>query len=647
MQTGDAKEIVILHTSNADYCFKSAIGPNVKNVNCSTTQMNCKINVDFCSHNEAWNSYSLFLEKKLVTADKVRMHPYVICLDVSYSMNTNKRLERAVNSAQKVISKIKPGSYMGIVQFNSKAKKVHDVIQIKGLEEKKSLETSLPHEANGATSIGSGLRFSMNMLQALPNSTTFCSTIILISDGEQVTGETPNDVLPDLQKTCIAVSSIGIGESASKELEGISANTSGLVSYAMEDGTSNDIVGTIRALSYLFESEMDQPLRLLSKEVTLSDGEENIQFIVDDTNGKDTEFNIVSYDAAKVDVKLTSPEGDTYSSKSPEYFYDHLTEKGFRIPYAEPGQWTLTISTISKSKRSIRSTYSVSVVATTHQLDNKSTIRLNAVISDRILEYPKAVTITAELKIEEYPVINAEVYANIEAPHQPIIRLPLQDNGIFPDELANDGIYTNDVIKLPNPERYTVTVKAQSNGNAMMVPKKINYFFKEAISCKNISCTKLSPFQREADVGSIKLISPNAMQDQIRPHPVSDLLAIIKNFEERIILLKWTSPPSNEFYDIQIKNYDIRVLANGTDFENGFKYFTNKRAKSTQNAANSKGKKEKISIHVPKAVWDYVVRNTRPEYQPELKIVMKLIGVNGQVSAVSNIASVVVKTEGL
>lgn len=640
LENGDAKNVVALHTNINVYGFGALIGTNDKKVNGGERQPNCKVNVDFCSHNEAWNALSQYLRNKLVTEVDNRIHPYVICLDVSSSMDIDNRLLRAVIAIKKVIKKMKSGSYVGLVTFNENARIVQDILQIKGEEERNTLLESLPSKAYGTTSIGSGLRLSLNMLQAMQNNKTFCSTIVLLSDGENTEGETAEHVLPDLQNVCIAVSSIGLGTNAANVLEELSSATNGVVSYAAEDGIGNEIVATTRGFSYLFENNMEKPVRLVSKDIVLSDGESEVYFVIDDSTGNDTEFNIISYQIDKVDVRLTSPDGDEYSSNSEYFFNDQSTEKGFRIPYAEPGTWTLTVTKISKGKRSIRSTLHVMAEVTTHQLNDKPAIQLAATLSDRVLQYPKPVTVEAQLQIDDFPIIYAEVFANIVAPNQNVIRLPLHDNGVFPDELANDGIYTNNIITLPNPERYTVIVTALAKNTTLLAPIKINYFKKEVIDCEQIACKKVGQFEREEEVGSIKLKSQEN-RDEIPPPSVSDLHGFVENEEEKIISLVWTSV--SDLFDIKIKHYDIRALINDTDFELGLKFNDRDIVKGSLNATNSTDEIRKISIRIPKQVWDYVVQKTASQYLSEMKFALKSVGVTDMVSEVSNSAAVTIK----
>lgn len=237
LRNDDAKKVVRFNTNmkKNDKSDSSIVGLDDINVNGGQKQPNCKINVDKCSHNEAWHAFSDYLNNKSggknastdqdINDVSNRIHPYVICLDVSMSMGEENRLERAVQSAKKTISKLKTGSFLGFVKFSRIATIVHDITQLKGSEDRKSLMASMPTTLEYYTSIGTGLRKSLNMLQAMPSSAPFCSTIVLISDGEENTPEYAKDVLPDLKKHCVKVSTIALGKDASKELEDLSAGT--------------------------------------------------------------------------------------------------------------------------------------------------------------------------------------------------------------------------------------------------------------------------------------------------------------------------------------------------------------------------------------------------------------------------------------
>lgn len=638
---------MVFHTNTDQYGFKFRIGSNDTFVNGGKKQPNCKskLTEDICSHNEAWQAYSKYLKDNSVVVDEViQIRPYVLCLDVSESMRNNNRLTIAIDAAAQLISSMVDDTYVGIVAFNHNAVTVHDIVQIKGKAEKASLISSLPKIASGSTSIGAGLRLSMElvskMLQTMlnVNSDKLCSTIVLISDGEQTSGEAPHDVLSELQNACIGVNSIGLGADASQDLEEISAETDGQVYYVIEDGASQQIADTIRALLYSYESALnddDRSIYLPSKQVALNSGDTVIPISIDEDIGKDTEFNVISDEIDDVDVTLTSPNGTDYSSASPE-FSSSLMRKFFDIGLVGPGQYNLTVTKNPKSKRSLRSATSNAIITVkTHELDNiDSAIRLDATVSSRILKYPKSIIISAEVRKGKYPVILAEVFAHIKGLNQQPIRLVMNDNGAFPDDLANDGVYTASIIKLPNLERYTVLVTASSNGTAKLVPKQIDYFLRENIDCKWLACKTLKAFEREADVGSIKLLSKDN-EDKIPPNHVVDLRAIVPREDQKLIILEWTSP-ANDVFNLKIKLYDIRAMIGDLQFENAFQFTVD----ATKSMA---GEMERILINIPDEIWEFGKENIEPGHSFEFRFALKAIGTNDITSERSNVAVAIFK----
>lgn len=647
---------MVFHTNTNKYGFESAIGANDTFVNGGKKQPNCKnkLTEDICSHNEAWQAYANYLKDNDVMVDEViENRPYILCLDVSESMRNNFRLKMAVDSVAQLISKMVDGSYVGIVQFNHNAVTVHDIVEIKGKTEKTSLISSLPKIASGSTSIGAGLRFSMEMLkkstllQTKLNGNKFCATIVLISDGEQTSGETPATVLQELKESCIGVNSIGLGADASQELEDISAETDGQVYYVMEGESSQQLADTIRALLYAYENELDvddRSIHLPSKELSISSSVDDVIPIdIDENIGKDTEIGLVSDDIENIDLALTAPNGQEYSSTSPE-FSSSLMRKFFDIGLIGSGQANLTLTKKPKSRRSVRTTTSQAILmVSTHEVDARDpAIRLDATVSGRILEYPNPLTISAELRCGEYPVIHAEVLAHIHGLKQQNIQLVMNDNGTFPDHLANDGVYTASIIKLPNVERYSVHVTASSsNGTAKLVREKPDYFLRTKIDCNQLNCKTLGAFAREADVGSVKLMSKDN-EDKIPPARVDDLRAIVPRQDQKQIILEWTSPPVNDVSDVKIKGYDIRALIEDQQFDNAMQYGNVNLASGTIDGTNfTERQVERVLINIPDGMWEFRKQLTEPGRPLEFRFALKAIGTNGINSDRSNVAAAI------
>ncbi|XP_037029956.1 calcium-activated chloride channel regulator 4-like [Bradysia coprophila] len=652
----DAKNVTVFHTNSGGYGLDEKIGTTDIFVNGGQKQPECKrkLTDNICSHNRGWDVFSEHLKNS--TADRTksqRIHSdrFVLCVDVSGSMDKHNRLTRAISSGTKLFSDMKVGSYIGIAVFSSDAKMLQDIIQITGDKDRETLISKLPKKTIGATSIGAGLNLSMQMLQSLPESDRFCSTIILLSDGKQNVEPGPEQILPALQKACIGVNSVALGAGASAGLEHLSAQTGGKVILAMESNDAQQIVDTERAFLFSYENQIDsdiRPIYLPTRQVTLGDGESVIKFIIDKNVGKDTEFTFTSEDSKHFDVKLITPNGETYTSTSPEYTENASNlQKMFKIPLAETGNWGLVVRKIAKTRRSIRSTSNAIVTVKSHRLDHdQPPIRLDASLSKRTLEYPKSnaqqdvddarILIYAELRRGQYPIINANVLGHIQGLNEEPITFQLRDDGSFPDELANDGVYTGSIIKLKQIQRYSVHVSATNpNETARLVMREIDYFERELIDCDRITCETVGQFEREDYVGSVKLISKDN-EDHIPPNPVTDLRASVLNETERIIVLEWTSPGDDAF-DVQVKGYDIRAIS-GKYFENAF-IFNDSHVVE----ASHFDRKEKYLLRVPQPMWKYDKKFDEPGFFLEITFAVKAIGANGEMAPSSNLASVVLK----
>lgn len=634
------------------YGFPTTIGPNDKLVNGGKKQPNCKskLTEDICSHNEAWQAYSNFLKDNgsVPVNEMTNNRPYVLCMDISESMRNNSRLTIAVDAAKQLISNMINGTNVGIVTFNREAVAVHDIIQINGSSEKNSLIASFPKIAKGSTSIGAGLRVSMELIKRfMSDDDELCSTIILISDGEQTVGETPYDVLPELQSACITINSIGLGVDASQDLESISAETVGQVFYVIEGDRSVQMAETIRALVYSYESELDdddRSIHLPTTEIDLTTGDTIVPIDIEDNIGKDTEIDLMTDDIDDVDMTLTAPDGREYTSESPE-FSSSLMTKFLDIGLLEPGHYNLTVNKNQKSRRSVRSSSKAIVMVKTHELNKMyPVVKLDAGVSGRVLEYLKPVIISAELRVDKFPVIHADVYANIKGLNQETIRLQLTDTGVFPDILANDGVYTASIAKLPKPERYSVTVTAASNGTAKMVTRKVDYFLKLTIDCRRPTCSRLRlrPFRRETDVGSIKTLS-NFSEDIRSPSSVNDLHAIVPFDERKLVILEWSCPVIVQ--SSEIMSYDIRVLFGNKTFDDSFQFHDENFVNGTSNARNcTDGKTVQFYINIPDHIW--AMRNENVENNTfDLRFALKAIGVNNMKSEESNVAVAVFKRQ--
>lgn len=637
-----ADDVLVLHTNTNKYGMVDEIGTKDLFINGGRTQLQCKSKTlmeDICSHNAAWEEYSKYLKNNGVIDDDVRVpsQRFIICLDVSGSMSGD-RLTRAIHSATELINALKVNSSMGLVTFNHEAQTIHEIVQIKGKDERNSLIARLPNGARGGTCISAGLQRSMEILK----DDKFCSTIILISDGEPSCQQTSRNIIPELNKACITVNSVALGKSASQELEDISSQTNGVVHFVSESGENNiqQFIETEQAIISSYENGIpinDRPIHIPSKPVNNSD---NVTIDLDPNIGTDITFYVNGN--SSIDVRLASPDGTVFSRMNPEYAYDNATEKHkFNFDKAQPGSWNITTTKKLRRKRSIQPQ---SPPSATSYSPEKNAIKLTGSISTQTLEYPNAVEVSAELRSDKFPVIDAKVVASIMDGRTPVLQLQMNDDGAYPDVLANDGVYTVSVIQLPKPGRYSVIVSASSNDTAQLVLEEIDYFEAEEIDCQRIECQPADNFERVAQLGSIKLVSLDNV-NEIPPTAVTDLRATVGDENKREINLEW-SCVLDDSVAANIKRYDIRVLASGADFENAFQLNDTHIVEGSLDATVSTGNKlQRILVRIPDAIWKFNRKTVEPGFILDLKFALKTIGANNKISKRSNLASIIIQDQ--
>jgi hypothetical protein len=259
--------------------------------------------------------------------------------------------------------------------------------------------------------------------------------------------------------------------------------------------------------------------------------------------------------------------------------------------------------------------------------------------------YPEPIIVYAGVRVGNFPVIQAYVEARIEGLNQKIISFQLRDDGAFPDKLANDGIYSGSIIKLFKTERYSVSVKAWSNGTAKLIKSEIDYFNLEEIDCSKVTCENMYSFERETQVGSIKLVSKDN-ENLITINPVTDLKVVSVSEEDRLVELQWTVP-GNKVFDVKVNNYDLRVYTNGSIFEEQLKFTEHDLIEGSLNPVNSSaGEKKNIVLNIPQKIWEIGKENLiDSHYKFSLTFVMKSFGETDESDLSNPATAVIIKSD--
>ncbi|RWS01172.1 epithelial chloride channel protein-like protein, partial [Dinothrombium tinctorium] len=652
LQCTDSRVVSVIHTNTAVYGSKHKICENDLYPNGGERQPDCEnvLERDICSHRKARQIYIEKLcddEPKNVVDHKKILPRFVLCIDISGSMK-GERIKMAKKAAVDLISQLPSNFHLGISTFGTYSQQVYPLTELVNEENRKQLILAVSQlSAEGWTNIGAGLRESREMLLKSLN-IEGCTTIILLSDGEDNYNPlaTKREV-EKLKAKCIRIVGVAIGKEAASILEEIAAQTEGSV-FDVESTENVELFAKFRRS--LFDSVEvnlkpdERPINLPEKIVALESEEtKSIAYFIDTSVGVNTSFSAISGNWDKLNAILTSPSNSSYTLRDPINIYGfQQLEKRMDIDRAEAGKWTITLHNVApdsyRKRRDLSKNLAALISVRTFPKDNKNkeAIRLDARLSNHTLEYPNQIFVFAELRMGHYPIIKANVYATVENLNQTI---SLYDNGAFPDQYADDGIYAASILKLNRVGRHSVKVTARNDNETKIVFNSINYLDESWNNCSTVNCNASGNFERETNVGSLKLLSYEGQQ-LIPINSVNDLRVIASGEKKRQVTLVWTVPGSLAF-NIYPTHFDLRVFTNGTDFEKQFKIDENHIVSGTYDYSGSLPEaSKKITIQMPKKVWDagYVSDGNQPYFK--LAFALKSYR-NETSSAISNLANVI------
>ncbi|RWS10441.1 epithelial chloride channel protein-like protein [Dinothrombium tinctorium] len=615
LQCDDAENVTVIHTNSGGYGIDTKICLNDLYLNDGQQQPECKNNlIDvLCSHNVAWDRYIDLIEEKSLEKYK-SCNTFVLCLDFSGSMFevVTKNYLKMMNAAKELIrtfSDIK----LGIVSFGGTAVETHPIVEINTNRE--NLISSIVDDNLGSTSIGGGLRRSLNMLISALKNEKCSANIILATDGEQNTGETPADVLPDLLKLQVKVSTLAIGTDASPDLEEIAKSTGGQVFYVNDDEAALSAISSMhRNLLSLVEKELDVdkvPIYVTCRNVFLGNNsrvEEKV--LIDPGIGKDTTFEVFIKDKKKIGVCIQSPNKKEYTEKSPEY--DKKTTENmhsFRFKIADSGDYIVTLEKKKRFKRFVDPLDRLAVTLSVKSFPKANvteTVQLVGKLSNRVLTYPHPIRVFVELGVGKFPIINATVVTVIEGDGKEVT-IKLHDNGRSPDLAPNDGIYSGTIWELPAAGRNSIVVKASSSGEALLLLKE-NNLFKIGNTCSKSNCQIIYPFERELNLGSVKKEAPiePTSEENILVDPITDLEIKEVNDKESKVTLQWTIP-GNSGHNKSIEYFEMIILTNATSFENGYKIEPMDVIGSLNCTNCLEGMSKNVTIKIPKQIWSQYI----------------------------------------
>lgn len=157
---------------------------------CGLTHGKVRVDQDFSTH------LVLSLKAPAVQVDQVRPRlALVFCIDVSSSMK-GERLDRAKQSALKMVGHLKTDDYFGVVAFGSDVRTVvaPGPIGDRRVEAQKAISDL---HAEGMTNFSGGMIRSLELLKGLDLGSDVIHRVIMLTDGQANVGpaKTPDEIL--------------------------------------------------------------------------------------------------------------------------------------------------------------------------------------------------------------------------------------------------------------------------------------------------------------------------------------------------------------------------------------------------------------------------------------------------------------------
>ena len=356
----------------------------------------------------------------------------VTCIDRSGSMSGEK-IRLAKVGAKIFVDLAHFGEHLAVTSYASSASVDYPMKELLTQQDKEDAKTAIDAlVASGATSIGAGLRASLNEITANGSNPVGCTEVIaLLSDGRHNTGESPYDVLPDLIDRGVKVYTIGLGNDVDADLmSDIAFQTGGTYHFAQ---TEQDLA---QIFTIIYAKARSEDLYASTKG-ELNPGESQTENVYVDVFTNEITFALNFPANSELDFSLVSPSGQIINPATVPSNVEYVNgsaHKYYRITQPEAGEWQALVE-----GKTIASETPFSMIA----FGSSKEISTFAGPLKSTFTYPEPVIIRASVVAGE-PVVNASVTGIVTRPDNSTTQIELYDDGnsAHGDDVAGDGIYS-------------------------------------------------------------------------------------------------------------------------------------------------------------------------------------------------------------
>ncbi len=168
----------------------------------------------------------------------------MLVIDISGSMNVGGKLDGAKAAAKTYVDQMRPGDQAGLIAFDT-----HNTYVQKLTQDHTALKTAIDGLKTGSdTAMFDAVVTGEDALKDVSGR----KAIIVLTDGlDNRSTHNTNDVISDISKSGLSISTIGLGDPTTKSLQGL--DEAGLKSLATQAGGAYSSASDPTALTSLFE----------------------------------------------------------------------------------------------------------------------------------------------------------------------------------------------------------------------------------------------------------------------------------------------------------------------------------------------------------------------------------------------------------
>jgi Mg-chelatase subunit ChlD len=483
----------------------------------------------------------------IYSSEEVSNVDVVLVIDRSGSMSWSDppRISEAKSAAKQFVDLLKIGDRIGIVSFESAGDTKVDFtltpITAPHVQEaaKQAIDSLY---ADGATSIGEGLRYGLNQLISYGDP-VHPQAIILLSDGGHNSGEHPYNVLPNIKSAGIRVYTIGLGKPGESdvdhELLSNIAHETGGTAYVSPTTVElraiyNSLAGIVRGQSTILYFEGNIDPGQTQTQYAIIDSTITTATFSSTVSGSELGFalydpfgHIINETVAAMDENITYVVGDGY--------------KAYIIEGVQEGVWTMQV-------------YGKDVIPDEpYQLVISAETNLSLHICTNRDEYylGEPIQILASVMnpskvFQPHLVIATIIYPNLQK-HE----VQLFDDGAHNDGSSNDGLFSNYVIP-PINGTYTIVVTAEGTttfGDAFQRTVQKSVFVKSEVFTSPVTSLQ-SSYNATARPGSSIKILAEFQSSQV----VKGVLSVTDLFGDQAKILASNIALSRQVLSLDDKN---------------------------------------------------------------------------------------------